>query len=286
MKSILAITIFLTFVLINLGGYVHNTGSSLACPDWPLCHGQVMPEMKGGVLIEHSHRLLASLVGFLTILIAFIARKNSRVATAAFMAVAIVALQGILGGITVIYQLPSIISTAHLGLSMIFFCTLIYLHHHTDPITNTQSKTAIKPYLLTVLILIYVQILLGALMRHLGLGGICGVGYENSILCSDKIFPVSWPERIHMLHRSFAVLIGIAAILINYLILKKARYKFMFLPVTAIILITMQIILGIMTIGTGLRPGITMLHLGGAAILLSIFWKQYLNCSQEKYADI
>ena len=52
----------LTFALVTLGGVVHNTESSLACPDWPLCFGQVMPEMEGGVAIEHSHRLLATLV--------------------------------------------------------------------------------------------------------------------------------------------------------------------------------------------------------------------------------
>lgn len=45
-----------TFVLLIVGGLVHGTGSSLACPDWPLCHGQFLPKMENGVLYEHSHR--------------------------------------------------------------------------------------------------------------------------------------------------------------------------------------------------------------------------------------
>ena len=45
----------LTFALVVLGGIVHNTGSSLACPDWPLCYGMVFPPMRGGILYEHGH---------------------------------------------------------------------------------------------------------------------------------------------------------------------------------------------------------------------------------------
>ena len=68
MQRLVQFTIFVTLLLIALGGLVHNTESSLACPDWPLCFGKVFPKMEGGILIEHSHRLLASFVGLLSIL--------------------------------------------------------------------------------------------------------------------------------------------------------------------------------------------------------------------------
>ncbi len=60
------------------GAVVHNTQSSLACPDWPLCYDQVFPNMEGAILIEHGHRLLASFVGLLTILLVVVSYKNRK----------------------------------------------------------------------------------------------------------------------------------------------------------------------------------------------------------------
>src|SRR5437763_2994805 len=59
-----------TYLLILIGGLVHGTGSSLACPDWPTCYGSLMPKMEGGVLVEHSHRLAAGTVVILTLVLA------------------------------------------------------------------------------------------------------------------------------------------------------------------------------------------------------------------------
>src|SRR3954469_7789026 len=58
-----------TYLLILIGGLVHGTGSSLACPDWPTCYGTMMPKMEGGVLVEHSHRLGAGTVMILTLVL-------------------------------------------------------------------------------------------------------------------------------------------------------------------------------------------------------------------------
>src|SRR3954469_19725953 len=58
-----------TYLLILIGGLVHGTGSSLACPDWPTCYGTFMPKMEGGVLVEHSHRLAAVTVAVLTLVV-------------------------------------------------------------------------------------------------------------------------------------------------------------------------------------------------------------------------
>src|SRR4249920_450325 len=64
------VTAVATYLLILIGGLVHGTGSSLACPDWPTCYGTMMPKMEGGVLVEHSHRLAAGTVTILTLVLA------------------------------------------------------------------------------------------------------------------------------------------------------------------------------------------------------------------------
>src|SRR6185503_7737429 len=61
-----------TFLLILIGGLVHGTGSSLACPDWPTCYGTMLPKMEGGVAVEHSHRLAAGAVVVLTLALAIV----------------------------------------------------------------------------------------------------------------------------------------------------------------------------------------------------------------------
>src|SRR3989338_3199350 len=118
-RRFLYLLLVLVFLLLLMGGLVHNTGSSLACPDWPLCYGSLLPEMTGGVEIEHSHRLMATAVGLVTVILALLIwkrRKGDReLRQMAMAAVVLVVVQGLLGGITVLYQLPHLVSISHLA---------------------------------------------------------------------------------------------------------------------------------------------------------------------------
>lgn len=303
-KHLVLINIIFTICLISLGGYVHNTGASLACPDWPLCYGQVMPVMEGGVLIEHSHRMLASLVGFISILIVFFNRrrfgKESRIVKFSWIALAMVIFQGILGGLTVIFKLPTMVSTSHLAMSMIYFSTLIYIYHlitidgkidSTIEVNSSWNKN-IKHFSLLAFVLVYAQIVLGALMRHLGLGGACGIGYENSLKCLDSVefvsawLPVSSEAQLHMLHRMAGILIlffifwlfvkAFKSVFKNtnqHLVVRNTKNLFIFLLVAIIA----QVKLGILVVAKGIPANITTLHLLGAAVCLGILFKIYLN---------
>src|SRR3954453_1824912 len=107
-----------TYLLILIGGLVHGTGSSLACPDWPTCYGSLMPKMEGGVLIEHSHRLAAGTVTVMTIALAILLQSSKRAELKplrpfGWLALTLVVVQATLGGITVLLRLPTPISTAH-----------------------------------------------------------------------------------------------------------------------------------------------------------------------------
>src|SRR3712207_2615983 len=125
-KLVAASTLFLIFA----GAMVTSTGSGLAVPDWPNTYGEFMftfPYSKwvGGIFYEHGHRLIASTVGFLTIIQAiWLQRREPKryVRVLGWVALAAVIVQGLLGGLTVIFLLPPAISIAHAGLAEIFFC--------------------------------------------------------------------------------------------------------------------------------------------------------------------
>jgi heme A synthase len=117
-----------TAFLIFVGGLVTSTESGLAVPDWPLSYGMLFPPMVGGIFYEHGHRMVASFVGLLTVILAIWTwRRETRawVRRLSLAALAAVILQGLLGGLTVLYLLPTPISMTHACLAQTFFCMTV-----------------------------------------------------------------------------------------------------------------------------------------------------------------
>jgi len=114
----------LTLGLMALGGVVRATGAGLACPDWPLCHGRLVPRLEGPVLVEYSHRLLAAVVGLATLLLAAsVWRRHGRDRGLVGLALAALILLGgqvVLGGLTVRTELTASLVAAHLGAAASF----------------------------------------------------------------------------------------------------------------------------------------------------------------------
>ena len=183
-----------TFCLLLAGSMVTTTGSGLAVPDWPTTYGENMftfPPSKwvGGIWYEHVHRLIGATVGFLTIVLCawlWLSSLPRRVKWFGTVALVAVCIQGLLGGLTVRYMLPTWISVAHAGLAEVFFCITVSLAVVTAPrwrrgsvpstgeiaqaeacgSLSASSETSLKKLCTLVLVCIYVQILLGAVMRH------------------------------------------------------------------------------------------------------------------------
>lgn len=131
LRYIALITTLGTYALIVLGGTVRVTGSGLACPDWPLCHGELIPPLEEKVLIEYAHRLVASVVGILllaTFAAAWLTRKTNRVAFWATIAAGLtLALQIGLGGITVLSDNSAESVATHLSVALSLLALLIFV---------------------------------------------------------------------------------------------------------------------------------------------------------------
>src|SRR3954447_15343654 len=125
-----------TFFLIIAGALVTSNDAGLATPDWPLSNGQFFPRMVGNLFWEHGHRMVATTVGLLTIVLTiYLLRKEQRrwVRRLAVFALLAVIAQGLLGGLTVKLMLPLAVSAAHATLAHLFFCTVVGLAVVTSP---------------------------------------------------------------------------------------------------------------------------------------------------------
>src|ERR1700731_381472 len=116
------VTAVVTYALVVLGGVVRVSGSGLGCPDWPLCHGRLLPPLNLHAIIEYSHRTTASLTSALVVLTAVVAlmawRKRRDVVIPATVALGLLIVQVVLGAITVRLELPPMIVLAHLATAM------------------------------------------------------------------------------------------------------------------------------------------------------------------------
>ena len=171
-----------TFLLIVIGGIVTSTDSGLAVPDWPTTFGYNMflyplSEMVGGILYEHSHRLMGSLVGILTVgLLVFLWAKDSRkwLKWLGLIALIAVIVQGVLGGLRVT-QINRNFAIVHACLAQAFFALLCGIAWFTSrdwwqdkPAVPIAAAQKLKRLSLITTCLIYVQLIFGAVLRHTG----------------------------------------------------------------------------------------------------------------------
>ncbi len=277
-----------TFVLLLVGGLVHATGSSLACPDWPLCYGQLFPPMRGGILYEHGHRLAAGAVVVLTALLAvqvFRRRRERSLRALAAAAVGLVLVQALLGGLTVIFKLPLLVSAAHLATSMAFFSILIYLAWRLRPAGLTWPETGPRVLVGLAAIATYLQIILGAFVRHTGSAMACTA---NLPLCDGLVWPAAGPAQIHMAHRWAGVALAILVVVATAGPARKAlRGGQAFqatLALAAPLLVLAQIGLGLLTVATNVALPVVSLHLGASALLLATLLGLFLSLSARPHA--
>ena len=165
-----------TFFLIIAGALVTSHDAGLATSDWPLSNGQVFPKMVGNLFWEHGHRLVATTVGLLTIVLTiYLFRKEKRgwVRRLGLFGLIAVIAQGLLGGLTVKLMLPLAVSAGHATLAQLFFCTTVSLAVFTSrswvearPKFEEKGSLPLRYLCSAAVVTIFLQLILGATLRH------------------------------------------------------------------------------------------------------------------------
>lgn len=182
-----------TLILMAIGSATRVMNAGLACPDWPLCYGELVPtqQMNLQVFLEWFHRLDAALIGVGAIALTGLSWWNRRslpnwLPWASTFALGLIVFQGVLGGLTVTELLRFDIVTAHLGTALLFFTTLLVIGTALTPYQGTGTAGKLPWVGLLAAVLVYLQSILGALVGsrwalHQCFAGreLCGVMYSH-----------------------------------------------------------------------------------------------------------
>ncbi|HEV3060577.1 MAG TPA: COX15/CtaA family protein [Vicinamibacterales bacterium] len=273
-----------TVLLILAGSLVTSHDAGLSVPDWPTSYGWNMftfpPSMwVANILYEHGHRLIASSVGFLTIVLVawlWMAEPRRWLRWLGVAALAAVVAQGLLGGLTVLFFLPPAVSTAHAALAEIFFCLTVAIALFTSPgwqapqtPGDAVDDPALRTFATATTVAVFVQILIGATMRHTG----AGLAIPDFPLMFGRLVPDHWDARIaiHFAHRVGAGVVAVMVLVTARHIwrLHTERMDLAHPALIIIIFVVLQVTLGALTVLSRRQPSINSLHVVGGALVLA-----------------
>jgi cytochrome c oxidase assembly protein subunit 15 len=293
-----------TVLLILAGSLVTSHDAGLSVPDWPTSYGWNMftfpPSMwVANILYEHGHRLIASTVGFLTVILAvWLWMVDSRRWLRWFGVAALGAViaQGVLGGLTVLFFLPAPVSTAHAGLAEIFFCMTVAVAIFTSPGwaagyagadrgARPVDDPTLRRLAAAATVLIYAQILVGATMRHTG----AGLAIPDFPWMFGHVVPDHWSSAIaiHFTHRVGALIVTLAILTVFAYVWSRHRERRELMRPAALIvaLVAVQVTLGALTVLSRRDPWINSFHVVCGAMVLTTSLVVTLRSWRSRIAD-
>lgn len=273
------IALISTILLIMIGAIVRVTGNGLGCPDWPLCHGRAVPPLLLSAWVEFLHRLFGAAVvlevGALIVLSWRWFKPDKWIFRTALATAFVLAIQVVLGGIHVVYELPRWTGWIHTGVAMLVAGLIALWVAVTHPSTRRLGQRTAATFAGTHLPLwssiaagaTYILLLTGSLVTRTGASLVC----PDFPLCGLPVVPDNlWSMVfIQMTHRITALIVGITIILVLYFMLKASRQDRSVKRITWILigLLTLQLLLGMSNVLLTLPMWSRVLHLGTGATI-------------------
>jgi cytochrome c oxidase assembly protein subunit 15 len=276
------VTTVLLGIQIVLGGIVVGMDAGFVCPDWPLCHGAVLPKLSGLVILELVHRATALVVAILVVGIALRVwwkyRSNKLLVATSALAVASLAVQIVVGGLIVLLVLPGAVTTIDVVNSMVLLALYIALtveayrctadrrgnRRWPDPRLAQMAPTA-----WAVLFIGGLAVLMGAILRHTGAGEAL-YGMNHYLASHGQTSPPSLSMSIGLLvlHIMSGMFVALAAMWLFY----RALQLKLFVKSAGLLLglVALQFTLGIISLTSRLDFVVTTLHWSNAGAIVAV----------------
>jgi heme A synthase len=265
------IALTLLFILLIWGNLVAGLKAGLACPDWPLCYGRVLPPFRWDIYMEFMHRVIGGVTSVFIIILAYQRLRSYAAGAKAVPAVTVLLLlfQIVLGGIVVLLELPVNLTTYHFANAIVIFALTLYMVF-IDGVGQKASfsLTGYKGVFFLLAILVSVQAVLGAYVRHSDAGLAC----PDFPTCLGYWVPPELSGIIltHFAHRALAYLITATVILLlvlSYSSKGLAKYRSEIYVILGLVVV--QVLLGVLVVSSKLHFFVTALHLLVALFILT-----------------
>ena len=266
--------LLVAIIQVTLGGVVRVTGSGLGCPDWPLCDGRVIPVFERTALIEFSHRLVASVVGLLSLSVAVLAWRRYRtepwILVPSLVGISLVLVAALLGAVVVWTELAWWVRLIHLGLAqgVVACMAVVTLVAWRAGVADETAGPVGRPLGTLALISVagvFLIILSGSYMVGYGAGSSCGTWP----LCRGSFLPDGAAYLVHMAHRYITAAVGLVMLGAAMVALRSSVRAPGLAPAAWLMVAALagQVLLGAWTIWAGFTMEMRAAHLGGATLM-------------------